>query len=267
MRNISALLKTIYNLFVVLGVCPILLFFGCSGETDVPLEPEDAAEETATGTNAEVLYEQTFKALQQAYPSPILDDRFQTLHRISSDSAYFAFLRSAYPDVLHQDIKTFVKISPSDAELYEVVWHKHFGKPTQTDIVRVHRLHLIFQKARISVYHETDQDAAVDEIIIPAVQEEPLWGWLVKHFRDNEEGFEAFDADFQQLSRDIEFRNIITINKTLEDQRSAGRSDDGFIWLMLIEPVMMGEILENFTDTEIFRKWLKGEFQKLEIKF
>ncbi len=266
MRSLSTLLKTIYNLFVVLGVCHILLFFSCSGETDGTLKPEDTAEETATGTDAEVLYEQTFKALQQAYPSPILDHRFETLHRISSDPVYLDFLKSAYPDVLHQDFQTFVKNSPPNAEVYEVVWHKHFGKPTQTDIVRVHRLHLIFQKARISIYHGTDQRAAEDKII-SAVQEEPLWRWVVKHFRDNEEGFEAFDADFQRLSRDIELRNIITINKTLEDQRDNGRSDDGFIWLMLKEPVMMGEVLENFTDTVIFLKWLKGEFQKPEIKF
>lgn len=258
-------LKAIYNLFVVLGVCPILLFFGCSGETDVTLEPEDAAEETAV--TGEDLYAQTFKALQQAYPPPILDDRFETLHRISSDPVYFAFLRSAYPDMLHQDIKTFIKISPPDAELYEVVWHKHFGKPTQTDIVRVHRLHLIFQKARISVYHGTDQDAAADKIIIPAAQEEPLWGWLVKHFRDNEEGFEAFFQDFQRLSRDIEFRSIIKINKILTDQSNERRRDDRFIWLMLREPALMGEVLDSFTDTEIFLEWITWKFREPEIRF
>ncbi len=265
MRNISALLKTIYNLFVVLGVCPILLFFSCSGEMDVTLEPEDAAEETTV--TGEDVYAQTYKALQQAYLSPILDDRFQTLHRMRSDSTYLAFLRSVYPEVLHKDLKTFIENSPPDAELYEVVWHKHFGKPTQTDIVRVHRLHQIFQKARISVYHGTDQDAAVDEIIIPAGQEEPLWGWLVKHFRDNEEGFEAFDADLQRLSRDIELRNTIKINKILTDQSNERGRDDGFIWLMLREPALMGEVLDSFTDTEIFLEWLKGKFREPEIRF
>ena len=258
-------MKLIYNLFIVLGICHILLFFGCSGETDVTLEPENPAEETAV--TGEDVYEQTFKTLQQTYPPPILDDRFETLHRISSDPVYFAFLRSAYPDALHQDIKTFIEKSPPDAELYEVVWHKHFGKPTQTDIVRLHRLHLIFQKARISVYHGTDQDAAADEIIIPAAQEEPFWGWLVKHFRDNEEGFEAFDADFQRLSRDIELRNIIKINKILTDQSSERRRADAFLWLMLREPALMGEILDSFTDAEVFLEWLKGEFQKIEIRF
>ena len=285
MKRTSTFLKAIYNLkgkimkmrftsfsfnFLVaffFGVCHISLFFGCSGEPDVTLEPEDTSEETATGTDAEVLYAQTFKALQQTYPSPILDDRFETLHRMRSDPTYFAFLRSVYPDVLHQDLKTFVKNSPPDAEVYEVVLHKHFGEPTKTDIVVVHRLHQIFQKARISIYHGTDQSAAADKIIIPAMQEEPIWEWLVKHARGNEEGFEAFDTDFQRLSRDIEFGNIIKLNKILMDQSNERRRDDGFIWLMLQEPVLMGEVLDSFTDTEIFLEWLKGKFQKPEIKF
>lgn len=267
MKRTFTLLKPIYNLLTVLSVCHISLFFGCSGEPDITLAPEDTVEETATSTDAEVLYEQTFKALQQAYPSPILDARFETLHRISSDPVYLSFLRSAYPDVLHQDFKTFVKNSPPNVKVYEVVLHKHFGKPTRTDIVVAHRMHQGFQKGRILVYHGTDQDAVIDEVLIPDFETAPIFGWAAERFQDDEEGFIAFDEDFQQLSRDIELRNIITINKTLEGQRGNGRSYDGFIWLMLKAPVMMGEVLENFTDTVIFLKWLKGEFQKPEIKF
>ena len=265
MSSISILLKTIYNLFVILGICHILLFFSCSGETDVTLEPEDAAEETAV--TGEDLYEQTFKALRQAYPSPILDDRFETLHRMRSDPTYFAFLRSVYPDVLHQDLKTFVKNSPPDAEVYEVVLHKHFGEPTKTDIVVAYHLHRGFQKGRILVYHGADQDTVIDEVLIPAFKKAPVFGWLVKHAKDNEEGFEAFDKDFQRLSRDIEFGNIIKLNKSLMDHSNERRRDDGFIWLMLQEPVLMGEVLDSFTDTEIFLKWLKWEFKEPEIRF
>ena len=269
MKRTSTLLKTIYNLCFVFGVCSVSLFFSCSGEPDATLAPEDAVEVTATDTEVTggELYEQTFKALQQAYQSPILDDRFETLHRMRSDPTYFAFLRSAYPDVLHQDFKTFVRNSPPDAEVYEVVLHKHFGKPTRTDIVVAHRLHQNFQKGRILVYHGTDQNAVIDEILVPAFKKAPIFEWVTKRLQDDEEAFMAFDADFQRLSRDIEFGNIIKINKILSEQRGEQRPDEGFIWLMLTEPVLMGEILESFTDTEIFLKWLKGEFKEQEIRF
>ena len=265
MKKKFTLVKAIYNLFVVLGICHILLFFSCSGETDVTLEPEDAAEETAV--TGEDLYEQTFKVLHQAYPSPVLDDRFETLHQMRSDPTYFAFLRGVYPDVLHQDLKTFVKNSPPNAEVYEVVLHKHFGKPTRTDIVVAHHLHRNFQKGRILVYQGADQDTVIDEVLIPAFKEAPVFEWFVKHAKDDEEGFEAFDKDFQRLSRDIEFGNIIQINKILMDQGNERQRDDGFIWLMLREPVLMGEVLDSFTDTEIFLKWLKWEFKEPEIRF
>ena len=38
-------------------------------------------------------------------------------------------------------------------------------------------------------------------------------GGLSNTHGDNEEGFEAFDADFQRLSRDIEFGNIIKVKQ------------------------------------------------------
>ena len=269
-KSTSTLLKTLYNLFVVLGVCHISLFLGCSGEPDVTLGPKDAVEE-ATDADAEFtgeeLYEQAFKALQQEHQPPILDDQFETLHRMSSDPTYLDFLRNAYPDVPHQDFKTFIKNSPPNVEVYEIVLHKHYGEPTRTDIIVAHRMHQGFQKGRILVHHGTDQNAVIDEVLLPAFKKAPVFEWTTKRLQDDEEGFMAFDEDFQRLSRDIEFRNIVTINKTLKDQRSEGRPDDGFIWLMLREPVMMGEVLESFTDTEIFLKWLKQKFQKPEIKF
>lgn len=271
MKNTPVSLKISYRLFAVLYICHISFLFGCSNEPESTLKPKEVVEEKGTNENSEVtrkeLYEQAFKALQQAYRSPILDDQFETLHQISSDPAYLDFLRSAYPDVPHQDFKTFVKNSPPNTEVYEVVLHKHFGKPTRTDIVVAHHLHRGFQKGRILVYHGADQDTVIDEVLIPAFKKAPIFGWFVKHAKDDEEGFEAFDKDFQRLSRDIEFRNIITINKTLKDQRRERHPDDGFIWLMLREPVMMGEVLESFTDTDIFLKWLKGEFREPEIRF
>ncbi len=271
MRSASTFLKALYRLFTVLYLCSITLLLGCSGEPDPTLKPEEAIEEKATDGDSEVtrkeLYEQTFKALQQQFQSPILDDQFETLHQISRNPTYLDFLRSAYPDVPHQDFKTFVKNSPPNAEVYEVVLHKHFGKPTRTDIVVAHHLHQDFQKGRILVYHGADQNTVIDEVLLPAFKKAPIFGWFVEHAKDDEEGFEAFDKDFQRLSRDIEFGNIITINKTLKDQRRERRPDDGFIWLMLREPVLMGEVLESFTDTEIFLKWIKQKFQKPDIRF
>ena len=190
--------------------------------------------------------------------------RFIELVRVPT---YLNFLRNVHPDVPHQDFETFVKNSPPNAKVYTAVLKKHFGRAREEDIIVAHRLHQVFQKARIAIYHGADQLTVEEKILVPAVLEEPIFGWAVKRVRDDEEGFLAFDEDFQRLSRDIEFANIRKINKALKEQRKEQRPDDGFIWLMLREPVLMGEVFESFTDTEIFLRWLKGEFQKPEIRF
>ncbi len=271
MKNTPIRLKGLYRLFIVLGICYVFLLLSCSDEPDLTLEPKGATGEKTTGGDAEVtrkeLYERAFTALQQQFQSPILDEQFETLYRISTSPTYLDFLRNVPPDIPHQDFETFVKNSPPDAKVYTSVLKKHFGRATEEDIIVVHRLHQVFQKARIAIYHGADQLTVEEKILVPVALEEPIFGWAVKRVRADEERFDAFDEDFQRLSRDIEFTNIEKINKTLKEQRKEQRPDDGFIWLMLREPVLMGEVLESFTDTEIFLRWLKGEFQKPEIRF
>ena len=271
MKNTPIRLKGLYRFFIVLGICYVFLLLGCSDEPDLTLEPKEVTEEKTTGGDAEVtrkeLYEQAFTALQQQFQSPILDEQFETLYRISTSPTYLDFLRNVPPDIPHQDFETFVKNSPPDAKVYTSVLKKHFGRATEEDIIVVHRLHQVFQKARIAIYHGADQLTVEEKILVPAILEEPIFEWALKRVRDDEENFMVFDEDFQRLSRDIEFANIRKINKALKEQRKEQRPDDGFIWLMLREPVLMGEVLESFTDTEMFLRWLKGEFQKPEIRF
>ena len=271
MKNTPIRLKGLYRFFIVLGICYVFLLLGCSDEPDLTLEPKEVTEEETTGGDAEVtrkeLYEQAFTALQQQFQSPILDEQFETLYRISTSPTYLDFLRNVPPDIPHQDFETFVKNSPPDAKVYTSVLKKHFGRATEEDIIVVHRLHQVFQRARIAIYHGADQLTVEEKILVPAILEEPIFEWALKRVRDDEENFMVFDEDFQRLSRDIEFANIRKINKALKEQRKEQRPDDGFIWLMLREPVLMGEVLESFTDTEMFLRWLKGEFQKPEIRF
>ena len=271
MKNIPIRLKGLYRFFIVLGNCYVFLLLGCSDEPDLTLEPKEVTEEETTGGDAEVtrkeLYEQAFTALQQQFQSPILDEQFETLYRISTSPTYLDFLRNVPPDIPHQDFETFVKNSPPDAKVYTSVLKKHFGRATEEDIIVVHRLHQVFQRARIAIYHGADQLTVEEKILVPAILEEPIFEWALKRVRDDEENFMVFDEDFQRLSRDIEFTNIRKINKALKEHRKEQRPDDGFIWLMLREPVLMGEVLESFTDTEMFLRWLKGEFQKPEIRF
>ena len=37
---------------------------------------------------------------------------------------------------------------------------------------------------------------------------------------------------------------------------------DALIWLALKDPVLIGYILKDFTDAEVFRRWIAGEFHQ-----
>lgn len=275
MRSTSTFLKVLYRLFTVLCICSIFLFLDYSIERDRTLEPKEAVAEETTDGNVEVtrkeLYEQTFKALQRQFQSPILDEEFEILHQIISTSPiYLGFLRDVYPNVPHQNFKTFVKASvensPPNAELYRVMLKKHFGEAMKEELIIMHRMHQAFQSARILIYHGADKITAEEKILLPVFQEEPIFEWGIKRLQ-NDEIIESFGEDFDRLSLDIEQANIEKINKVLKDRRTEQRPDAGFIWLMLTEPVLMGEVLESFTNSEIFLKWLKGEFKEPEIRF
>ena len=275
MRSTSTFLKAFYRLFTVLCICSIFLFLDYSIEPDRTLEPKEAVAEETTDRNVEVtkkeLYEQTFKALQRQFQSPILDEEFEILHQIISTSPiYLDFLRDVYPNVPHQNFKTFVKASiensPPNTELYSGVLKKHFSEAMKEELIIMHRMHQAFQSARILIYHGADKITAEEKILLPVFQEGPIFEWGIKRLQNNKI-IESFGEDFDRLSLDIEQVNIEKIKKVLKDRRTEQRPDDGFIWLMLTEPVLMGEVLESFTDTEVFLKWLKGEFKEPEIRF
>ena len=37
---------------------------------------------------------------------------------------------------------------------------------------------------------------------------------------------------------------------------------DALIWLALKDPVLIGYILKDFTDTHVLKKWMRGEFHQ-----
>ncbi len=267
MESQFALLQRLYQCYIILFFFTIVLVSGCSNETDEVITPDVSDEQTTDSPVVIGIYEEElaakFQELQDLFPPPILDEGFKTLHEISGSDPYLKFLSTAYPNVPHQSLNTFFKNSHPNTvrtKMYTRVLTKHFGKATQRDIRAVHHLHRAYQSTRILVYHGTSPPAAIDEIFLPTLRDSPTWQWIAELFPEDEEGFEAFDVEFQQLSLDIEFAKIYKIDQALQDHQRNGNSDAAFIWLLLTDPVLMGQILQDFTHTEIFHKWLEGEF-------
>ena len=279
MESRFALLQRLCQCSIVLFFSNMILLSGCSNETDPMITPDVSDEQTTDSSVVIVISEEhpelaaKFQELQDLFVPPILDEGFKTLHEMSASEAYLKFLRTAYPNVLHQNLNTFFNNSlPSEerAEMYTDVLKKHFGKATQRDIRAVHHFHRAFQSTRISVYHGKGIDEAINEVLDPIVLNGRSGEWaknLPIEDEIDEDAFDAFIVDLEHLSRDIEFAKIKKINQSLQRYDRKGKPGDGFIWLMLTDPALMGQILQDFTDTEIFRKWLRGGFKEPEIIF
>ena len=279
MESRSALLQLLCQCSAILLLANTVLLSGCSNETD-PVITSDVSDEQTTDSPVVIIIPEEhpelaakFQELQDLFPPPILDERFKTLHEMSASKPYLKFLRTVHRNVMHQDLNTFFNNSlPSEerAEMYTDVLKKHFDKATQRDIRAVHHLHHAFQSTRISVYHGKGIDEAINEVFKPTVLNGRSGEWAKNFPIDDEIGEDAFDAfsvDLEHLSRDIEFANIKKINQSVQRYDRKGKPGDGFIWLMLTDPALMGQILQDFTDTEIFRKWLRGGFKEPEIIF
>ena len=279
MESRFALLQRLCQCYIILFFSNIVLVSGCSNETDPVITPDVSDEQTTDSPVVIVIPEEhpelvaKFQELQDLFPPPILDEGFKTLQEMRASEPYLKFLRTAYPNVLHQDLNTFFNNhlpSVERAGMYTGVLKKHFEKATQRDIRAVHHFHHAFQSARISVYHGKGIDEAFDEVLTPLVFNGRSGEWAKQLPIDDEIGEDAFDAftmDLEHLSRDIEFANIKKINQFLQRYDRKGKPGDAFIWLMLTDPALMGQILQDFTDTEIFRKWLRGGFKEPEIIF
>lgn len=264
-----ALLQGLCQCYIILFFSNIVLISGCSNETEPMIIPDVSDEQTTDSAVVIIISEESpelaakFQELQDMFAPPFLDEGFKTLHEMSESESYLKFLSTAHPNVPHQNLNTFFKNSHPNAErtkVYKRVVEKHFGKATLQDIRAVHHLHRAYQSTRILVYHGTNPRAAIDEMFVPILRDGPGWKWVEKLFPKDEDAFEAFDIEFQQLSRDIESANIDKINQSVQEHDRKGNPDAAFIWFLLTDPVLMGQILQDFTDTDIFHKWLKGEF-------
>lgn len=270
MKSNLATCQGLYTLLGILCLCPIAGFFSCTDTTDSqPVRPEatpvveQEAADTTDFTTPKELYEGTLRKLQQLFPPPVLDENFWTLRKAQGSEPYLRFLKNAYPNLgPFQTFREFLAQSSLPSEVYKPVLKKHWGPPDETDIFVADKLVQAFQKARVQVYHGIDEVSAYQQVIRPTVEKDPVFEWVLRRVRD-EDAYAAFDAELQQLSRDLENEHIANIQRYLQD---FGR-DEGLLRLLLREPIVMGQVTYNFTDTEVFLNWLKGEFKEQVINF
>ena len=210
-------------------------------------------------TIAEVMAE-----LRLEFPGNVLDDDFTRIREIINSETYLAFLKRTYPqENQFQNFDEFWALASVDTERYMELLNKYFKPPlpapTAEDVAVLHYMALFERNLNVRLYHEPVQ---VQEAMIEMMMNEPVHSWL-------EQRFVGADAvNILLLIKLLVYHSILVDELQEEDREKIHAlfvehgTQKGFLRVALQEPVSLGYVLKDFTDVQVFRGWVDGEFSE-----
>ena len=251
-------------LFLSLGVS---LFFACQSSPDPStLKPEK--EDIKTEGDIEPVArpatpEETFEQLKRENPGNILDEDFKTLRRLVMSKTYLDFLRRNHPlEAQYRTFDAFWQIAASHLSRYMPFLKGQLDKPdaedaANTHLLATHRRHVITRE-----YHGEDPDIFQDEW-------KKLWDdagldIAFKHLVDDDRNaLDGLRVIFFIVELMLYVKETEQTDAALAEELLGKHGEhDALIWVALEDPVLIGYILKDFTDTQVFRRWMAGEFHQ-----
>lgn len=243
----------------------ISLFFACQSSPDpdvVKPEKGDIETENRIETIARPLTpEETFEQLKQENPANILDNDFKTLQHLIASKTYLDFLRRNHPiEAQYQTYDAFWEIASAHPSRYMPFLEQALEKPDEEDAANTHLFAVHYRHVLTREYHGENRDEFQDEL--KKLMDGPGMNIGFKHFVDAERNvLNGLDLIFFTLELMLYVgetdRTDAVLAKQLLDEHG---EHDALIWLALKDPVLIGYILKDFTDTQVFRRWMAGEF-------
>ena len=262
-------------LFLTRFLVSLALMIGCKGPASHPVIADPI--EVKESEPRELTPEETFSKLKALFPHRMLDENFQTLQALTATRTYLDFLSQEYPTAeAFQTYDVFLETAPPDSQRYLPFLQERLENPTDEDITTFHYITQGLRNANALQHHLVfDPNPAafgnmhtVMEKRTTLLENKEVQKWFERHFRAGEMPPLVF----------VEKVMIPIENFVIETEKAdAGRiqdlfdehgKDDGMIWLAVLEPTLPGEIINNFTNVEVFVNWVKGDFfpdQPLEV--
>ena len=256
------------HFFNRLGACLFLgisLFFACQSSPDPStLKPEK--EDINTENRIEPVArpptpEETFEQLKRENPGNILDEDFKTLRRLVTSKTYLDFLRRNHPvEAQYQTFDNFWELAASHPSRYMPFLKQTLEKPDEEDAANAHLLAVHYRHVLTREYHGEDPDTFQDEL--KKLLDGPGMDIAFKHFVDPERNvLNGLDLIFFTLELILYVGETERTDAALAGELLGKHGEhDALIWLALEDPVLIGYILKDFTDTQVFQRWMAGEF-------
>lgn len=260
------------KLFQMLTVSVLVCLLFSSGCIDRPGDIVDMATEAADSPVEMVgsedaatmpTPEQTFAKLQTAFPT-VFDAEFKTLRKTVNSKTYLDFLRRENSiDKTVQDFDELLEVVPPPTERYLPFLEEHFKNPGDIDVVGMHRM-TIYTRNMLARLCETPQDIflIMNDFAQASGNDEHIDKWMSFRFGNQEpDVVELFSFAVADFVKKVESEDQARIREHFEQY---GR-DAGLLWLALREPVLIGHILNDFPNTDIFLRWVDGKCNQLDV--
>ncbi len=228
---------------------------------------------------------EVFVKLRGMFSDPILDENFKTLKEVISSEVYLDFIRQVYPtDRLFGTLEEFINVMPPSADKYRDFLNEHFGKPTEKAFLGIHQLTLIRRRANMMLMcaWQTDnpkyRTAAIElrsssfltnhiKRRLETIDPDSIWSFSLNQqhikpwFRTRfARGASAEKRKFLQHYGKFVIETEKADTDWIQARFESEGQSNGLLWLAIERPILVGEVVTNFPDTDLFLKWVEQAF-------
>lgn len=257
-----------FTVFILFAIAFQLL--GCSenpdNDTVKEMDPASVGVLTAEPIPPKPTPEDTFSKLKSIFPRPIFDEEFTTLIEVTASKTYLDFLTQEYrTKEPFETLAEYLNVAPPpDPERYKSFLKEFTNKPNEEDIAFAHQITLKYRCANVILYqmiHAGNGENVLKAILavlekkLSVLEEAPVKAWMEIHLPNPGQAKEFFTA-LEHFVTETEKEDVRLIEEKFEQHGK----DDGLLWLALRNPALTAEILNNFTNTNVFLRWTEGIF-------
>ena len=208
---------------------------------------------------------ETMAALRAEFPGNVLDEDFTKIREIINSETYLQFLKRTYQEYQFQTFDAFWALASVDEAAYLAFLNTYFkpphAEPTVEDVDALHHIALVERHLNVRLYHGEDK---VEESLFEMLMNDPVNAWLEQRFTNADGGLNAI------LFLEIFISHSFWIDDLQEEDQERIQAfflehgtQKGFLRFALQEPVILGYILKDFTDVQVFKRWVDEEFREV----
>ena len=183
---------------------------------------------------------------------------FTALRNITTSRTYLDFLEETYPtENRAETLEEYLQVAPPDPERYTSFLEKWADNPTEEDIAVMHRITINRREANLILFNmrhlPKKQEIARNVILIfekrIGVMTEPVTEAFIHR---HQIPLNAFVNAVGEFVAETEKADAIWLHEQIEEHGT----DNGLLWSAIRKPALIGEVLQNFSSTDIFLKWI-----------